>query len=371
MLTKFAVRNFKGFSKRIEWVLDKPNNYEFNPQFIKDGIIKNGIVYGPNGSGKTNLGIAIFDIVRHLTQKYIDPTKYDPRYFLTAGSIKTVADFEYHFSFNGKEAVYKYSKNNNNQLISESLKYDKHLLFSKDGADLFIDEDIYPINDAAKKNLIGNANMVSIVGYLLNVCPVAEDDCLFQLRKFVESMLWYRCLEEKSFIGLEFIPDSIDAFITDNDLTEDFAEFLDKASGQKYEFVKGPQADKVLKCIINGAVVPFYPIASTGTHSLHLLYYWLQKISKASFVFVDEFDAFYHHSLSIEVCRRLFKNDCQVFLSTHNTALMNNDILRPDCYFILDNNMIKPLNDCTSKDIRFGHNLEKLYRGGALEISAK
>ena len=69
MLVKFAVTNYRGFSERIEWDLSRPSNYSFNEYAIKDGVIKNGIVYGSNGSGKSNLSFALFDIVNHLSQK--------------------------------------------------------------------------------------------------------------------------------------------------------------------------------------------------------------------------------------------------------------------------------------------------------------
>lgn len=67
MLAKFAVENFRGFENKIEIDLTRPANYEFNKEAVKDGIIKNGIIYGPNGCGKSNFGLAIFDIVDHLT----------------------------------------------------------------------------------------------------------------------------------------------------------------------------------------------------------------------------------------------------------------------------------------------------------------
>ena len=67
MLIKFAVKNFCGFAERIEWDLSHPSNYSFNTYAVKDGVIKNGIIYGPNGSGKTNFSVALFDIVNHLT----------------------------------------------------------------------------------------------------------------------------------------------------------------------------------------------------------------------------------------------------------------------------------------------------------------
>ena len=49
MLTRFAVTNYRGFDKKIELDLSSPNNYSFNQNSISNGIIKNGIIYGPNG----------------------------------------------------------------------------------------------------------------------------------------------------------------------------------------------------------------------------------------------------------------------------------------------------------------------------------
>jgi AAA15 family ATPase/GTPase len=91
-------------------------------------------------------------------------------------------------------------------------------------------------------------------------------------------------------------------------------------------------------------------------------------MDQTTFVFIDEFDAFYHFDLSLKVCKMLFDIKCQVFLSSHNTYLMTNDLLRPDCNFILQNNKIKPLQACTEKELRFGHNIEKIYKAGAFHV---
>ena len=100
MLAKFAVKNFRGFKDRIEIDLTRHSNYTFNAFAIKDGIIKNGIIYGPNGSGKTNFSLAIFDIVNHLSQKWKKPDYYFN--FTYAGSRELIVDFEYTFIFDGK-----------------------------------------------------------------------------------------------------------------------------------------------------------------------------------------------------------------------------------------------------------------------------
>lgn len=119
---------------------------------------------------------------------------------------------------------------------------------------------------------------------------------------------------------------------------------------------------------VAGNRLPFLGTISTGTQSLELLYFWIKRMGDASFVFIDEFDAFYHFQLAFNVCKYLFALPCQLFLSSHNTYLMTNELLRPDCNFILTNNMVKPLSACTDKELRFGHNIEKLYRGNAFNV---
>lgn len=67
MLRKFRVSNFKSFENNFELDLTVGNGYEFNKECIKNGIANNVIVYGHNGVGKSNLALAIFDIIEHLT----------------------------------------------------------------------------------------------------------------------------------------------------------------------------------------------------------------------------------------------------------------------------------------------------------------
>lgn len=87
---------------------------------------------------------------------------------------------------------------------------------------------------------------------------------------------------------------------------------------------------------------------------------------KSIIVFIDEFDAFYHYELSESVQKRLRRiSDVQVFTTTHNTDLMSNDLLRPDCYFLLENNSINAISELTEKELRQAHNLQKMYKAGA------
>ena len=366
MLTKFAVKNFRGFADRIEWDLSRPSNYSFNTYAIKDGVIKNGIIYGPNGSGKTNFSEALFDIVYHMTQKY-KKVDYFQNY-VYAGDTRLNVDFEYTFKFDSQSIEYMYSKNASGALVNELLKVNGATVFKRTGGELELDECQFPINKEAKKNLEMNANSISIVNYLLTSYPLAGDHYLIRMRDFVNSMLWFRCLKNNEYIGFDNVVTILDEYIIKNKLIQDFSDFLFNVSGQKFVFDLEKSTDKQLFWKVGEGSLYFDNTISTGTQSLHLLYYWLKNLNNASFVFIDEFDAFYHFKLAFEVCKQLFNLNCQVFTSSHNTYLMTNDLLRPDCNFILQDNKIKPLQACTDKELRFGHNMEKLFRGGAFEV---
>ena len=77
--------------KELVFDLSKTRNYNFSENAIKDGIVKTGLVYGINGSGKSNLGLAIFDIILHLTDKEKTIDLYDYYLFLLLHSLNFVA----------------------------------------------------------------------------------------------------------------------------------------------------------------------------------------------------------------------------------------------------------------------------------------
>lgn len=366
MLAKFAVRNFRGFSDRIELDLTRHNNYNFSAYAIKDDIIKNGIIYGPNGSGKTNFGLAIFDIVNHLTQKWKKTDYYAN--FTYGGSQTLEVGFEYTFIFDGKTLEYSYSKDYQGVLRSERLTFKGKLIFKRENGVFEIYDKTFPIGKSIRMSLADNANNISIVNFLITSYPLPADHYLLQMQRFVNGMLWYKCLDVREFIGLETNIYILDEFIIRNNLVQDFQQFLKDVSGQNFDFIAPNPGDKSIFCRIDGKMIAFDLFVSTGTQALELLYCWMQKMNDATFVFIDEFDAFYHFKLSFEVCKRLFSLNCQVFTSSHNTYLMTNDLLRPDCNFILNDGKIKPFSDCTDKELRFGHNIEKLFRGNTFQV---
>ena len=92
MLKRFSVENFKGFKDKITLDLGLPSNYSFNSEIIENGCVSKGIIYGINSCGKSNLGLAIFDIITHLTEKQKLFQNYD--FYLNMSGRKVFAELK-------------------------------------------------------------------------------------------------------------------------------------------------------------------------------------------------------------------------------------------------------------------------------------
>jgi hypothetical protein len=179
-------------------------------------------------------------------------------------------------------------------------------------------------------------------------------------------MLLFYSLDSRGYEGFMNGSEAVAEGIVNSGKVADFQEFL-KENGILYDLYSCEvDGRKSIYCHFENKDADFFKIASTGTRSLALFYYWYIKMQNASFVFIDEFDAFYHFELSesVEKCLKKIKG-VQIFTTTHNTDLMSNDILRPDCYFILNDNKIKAIPELTEKELRQAHNLQKMYKAGA------
>ena len=365
MLKKFSVENFKGFKEKITLDIGSPNNYNFNSELIEKGCVTKGIIYGINSCGKSNLGLAIFDLITHLTEKEKLLRSYD--FYLNMSGRKSFAEFEYTFVFDSHEVIYHYCKTDVNTLKMESLSIDgKEVIYydflSRDGFTLLEGSDT--LNASIK-----NESPISRVKYVNNnsiLTDTEENQVFKKFINFVDHMLLFYSLDSRGYEGFMNGSESIAEGIVNSGKVKDFEDFL-RENGIEYNLYDCEvDGKKAIYCHFDNKDADFFKIASTGTRSLALFYYWYVRMEQASFVFIDEFDAFYHFELSESVQKRLGKiSGVQIFTTTHNTDLMSNDLLRPDCYFLLKDNKIKAISDLTEKELRQAHNLQKMYKAGA------
>lgn len=370
MLTKFAVKNFKCFKEKFLFDLSTAKNYTFNPGCVENGIVKNSMVYGYNGIGKSNLGWAIFDIIEHLTDKTRIEIPYQN--YINAYSEEDVAEFDFEFNFGGDIVRYKYLKTDYKTLVAEWFWINGNELIAIDrrtGDSTFK----CLLKGTELLNKVVPDNQLSVLKYVKNN-SVLDDSCENRAFKdffcFIENMLFFRSLEDRTYIGQEAKRSSLTNDIISNDMVDDFEKFLNAANVKCKLAVIEENGEKKLAFDFGKKKILFHEIMSTGTSSLMLFYCWYLQMLKneVSFVFIDEFDAFYHHELSRLIINKLKESGVQFVVTTHNTSIMSNDLLRPDCYYLMYNDKILPLSKCTNKELREAHNIEKIYKSGAFYV---
>lgn len=60
---------------------------------------------------------------------------------------------------------------------------------------------------------------------------------------------------------------------------------------------------------------------------------------------------------------------CQIILTSHNTHLLSNKFMRPDCLFILSGKgILTSFCNSTQRELKEEHNLEKMYISGEFEM---
>lgn len=368
MLKKFEVKNFKNFKDNFVFDLSEIKNYEFNPECVKNDIVNKALIYGPNASGKSNLGLAIFDIVSHLTDNETHPAFY--KNYLNAENTSDLAEFCFEFKFDDNVVKYNYAKKSLHKLVFEKFEINEQLVIQYDRRD--DKEAVVNLEGAETLNKDLSENNISVVKYVKNNTVLPKKNSInaifYRFIEFVNRMLFFKSVDDICYMGFMRGSDIITDDIIARGSLDDFESFLKKAGVNNKLKIDSIEGRQRIYVDFNGKLLDFVSIASTGTFSLTLFYFWLQRLrnpSEVSFVFIDEFDASYHHKLSEMIVEEIKKISSQAILTTHNTSIMSNDLLRPDCYFIMDENIIKPLHKATKKELRKAHNLEKMYIAGS------
>lgn len=372
MLIKFTVENYKNFKDPITLDFTETHDYKFNPKSTKNGLLSKVVIYGPNASGKSNLGLALFDIVGLLTDKNKEAQQMDPLSFINADSDSGTAKFEYCFKKDDTCIRYGYWKESPTKLTFEELYIDGEKVFSYDFLNKKRDFARMDLIDAQNLNFEYFEQNFAILRYVANNTIQAPDSYVKFLMNFVSRMLWFRSLQNNSYIGLTTGGDDLHSWIIENNLVEDFQNFLHDMAGidMKLGVATAEAPTKMQLLIEKHKKVPliFGETASSGTRALELFFYWSRRFEDVSFLFIDEFDAFYHFDLAKNVLKYVYELDnIQAVFTTHNSYLASNSLLRPDCYFNLINGALKSFADRTSRELREGHNLEKMLRNGEFD----
>ncbi len=384
MLKKFSVKNYKNFKDEITVDFGAAAGYQFSTDCITDGLIAKMLIYGRNATGKTNLGKAIMDL-SHIFSGW--PHSYYKGDLLNADCVEDAAKFSYTFVFDGRELVYQYELFGNLTLKSENLMVDDVVVFECDFVNGKYNFDGLKYIQAETANTeiykqsmeeklsdrgVDNADFLPFLRWLMGNLAFENDSLLIQLnnysrRMFMSSRAEYRVPERFTRYSAGLFYNSL----KDPDKRRDLEEFLNLMGIEcRLTWRKLPDGSGQLY-FAHEKLVPFFENASSGTLALVELFRGIfYSRSEPTLWYLDEFDAFYHYEMADNMIAFIKSKypECQVIMTTHNTNLMTNKLMRPDCMFILSRSgKLTALCDATERELREGHNLEKMYISGEFE----
>lgn len=376
MLAKFSVKNFKNFEKKFTIDLSQTKQYAFSEACVKDGIVKTGLIYGPNSIGKSNLGKAIFDIVQNLTDKERTPALYSS--YANAKHLELAIEFVYEFVFGSSRVRYEYTKLTYEDIIKEVFFIDGVEVVSRYG-------DTFHTALEGSETLNSNKlnSKISVMRFIKANAVLADNptnNVVWSFFSFIDRMLMFSNLRQNYYQGFIVGNPLVDVEIIKKGKLAELESFLNSADVEcslKNLEINGQQ--KMFFYFGDNHYIDFWENASTGTQSLVFFFYWYMQMQAdpslaPSFVYLDEFDAFYHEKTAAKVVELLRQTQSQVILTTHDSSLLTNELLRPDCAFNMlpeykdsDSYVMGPLSSRTQKELRQALNIPKMFRAGVFD----
>jgi len=169
-------------------------------------------------------------------------------------------------------------------------------------------------------------------------------------------------------IGMIEDEDDVERYIVDNGLVKEFNTFLNEICSTK---VVLSGRDGRMFVVKEHGEIPYRTSVSRGMMILCRLYSWVRRCrDRDALIYFDDFDDMFHYRTAERAIKWILSGSkAQCIFVTHNTGLASNDFLRPDCCFIMEDGKLSSFSSLTDKDIRRGHNLEKMLREGEFDRS--
>lgn len=436
MLISFKVANFLSFNEQVELSMVAGLTRSLSHHVIKGkgkndlNILKAAIIYGANASGKSNL-IKAMDFSRRLIIKGTKAkNKIAVKYFkLQSGSEKRLSEFQYDLKNKGRFYSYRFSINSDivkYESLQEIKKGGESLLFSRETLDNDSVKIVFPRSSKVKKKEVDFLNFVAKgtrpnqlfltesiernVGYyqdvyewfnkklniifpsskltglqdIISIEKNSMKDALLQPLKEFDTNISDICAVETPAFKLD-IPEEAMKKI-EKGLTKKNIVFAKSPDGQRYSFKLNTKNELIaLKlCTMHNVknskekIIFDLNEESDGTQRMIDLIPALTTLSEEEDIFIiDEIDRSLHPHITRKIIEMFLNkspyNNNQLIISTHESALLDLNLIRKDeIWFIAKNKdgesniysleEFKPRYD---KDIRKGY---LLGRFGAIPI---
>lgn len=419
MILGFTVKNYKTFkdetsmsflaSSYDKQTLEATHVMEIPRRNLR--VLKTAVIYGPNASGKTKLFEAIafmrnFVIHSSKESQQGQPIPIKP-FSLSEQTEKEPSEFEIVFLYD--DTIFRYGfEATEKRILSEWLFSKPHTKEVR----IFYRDTIKKTLEAhtrlfKKGTLLQKEDMVRENALLLSVAAQFNDAiCSSVLRWFTSELAVIAGYREEAYQGYsmmrinqeenhekmmqlirnadlsimnihstelkaEDIPDTLPIEVRDRMVHEmnheDVIYFKETITTHNRYGLEGR---------ITGSVE--FSLEDDESHGTQRFFYLsghiLDALETGSTLFIDEFDARMHPSLvkylfSLFLSPEANTKGAQLIITTHNTTLLQEDILRKDQIWFIDKDRLEAahlysLSDFKSEEVRKGENYEKNYLKG-------
>lgn len=316
-LARFWTENYRCFGGRFELDLSLVRDYRFSQECVESGTVMKGVVLGPNGSGKTSLGLAVTDIRDMVRGRREQPSRPDQS--------KYESVFHYEFTDGDSRIEYEYARTGRRTLSRESLSISDGETVSRNG----LSDSSFLLDNGWK-------------GQYPDLDRAAD-----AVRDFASKVVFVDLTDPSA-------PFRTDSVIADRQMTGEFREYMERSTGRDYSWIEE-----------GSTMLRFSEVASAGEQALEELFALSAVYEDASLIFVDGLcDGMGYNAARASMSKIVSEVKCQLIGTTFNTGIVSNDVLRPDCVFMMGPKGAVPLCDLTDKEIRLGNSLEKMLRNG-------
>jgi AAA15 family ATPase/GTPase len=435
MLKRYTVENFSSFSSKnsLDFTAGRnEENLKHIVNFEKVKILKSAVLYGANASGKSNL-IKSMDYAKKIILKSLTDVDTYKKYFrLDKESSKKPTQFEFQIEVNDKFFSYGFNSLLQNKTITEEWLYEignnkPEMIFERKNNEITLGQhfkknkklrnrfEIYAddmknqneqlfLSEIASKGLDITENPeVEIINSLYNwfnkkliilypnskngaiLSSVDKDDSMSKifkkyLKEFDTGVMDISSIED-NFEDCKEFPDAVKKELEKELLKDEKAKATIQGPGGILLTVyreKGNIKVRKLGFIHNIDIEEVFELKdeSDGTKRLFDLIPLIEKFDGDTTIVIDEFDRSLHPKLTrkfFELFYSIENSKSQLIITTHESTLLNLDLLRRDEIWFVEKDKLgaSNLSSLNQFKVRYDSKIEKAYllgRYGAIPL---
>ncbi len=367
MLKKIEFKNFKIFKNDTIIDLTPTKSEILSDTNVYSNVLRGGIFYGGNASGKTTALHAISLLLDFLFKEIT----FNNTMICLFGHNK-YSSFKYTFDIDNNEIIYSINFNLEGIVTSEILNLNGEELLTRIGNQVrtkLTENEYYSSEDVDDKTLF--------IRKIYFNTKFSNYPVLNKWIDFLKNSIYFNPFSPFNKVVFNSITQTETELIKylEKYGTKEINDFFNEF-GIPYEIEyrksNGLQVTNVLTNVIfinktTKSTLPYYLESNGNQVLIQMLPSILRIIKTGGILIFDEFSCALHNKLEELLIKYIFNSSKQVqlFVATHSTNLLKTSIIRPDQVFIVDfDNEGAFISKASKEKPRESQNLEKMYLAG-------